>query len=366
MVNTEKAANKQAEKLLKEANGKIDVLQAEVIALKEVVSSNNQNKHLHPYLAVTQKNANNAKGNPRHIRQSSLNQQSLNQLAKLSLIPTKEDFGVMPSINCSNTSLNASNSSLNKQQQQSNSQLSTSRSEVNFQNSQNLKEPSSVKTHKRGHSQNDIQLQPNKSFIDKLFSSTSQSNSHQNYEKIIVNSLDSNECSKSQQSLQLIDSDSEYEVEFNELYFNEIAEWRENPELKGKSEFIKRVYDEDILPCLKFNGKGLSDDLLESIRSNCVCIEDLKSSSIQVEHLPKKCGLSNIPGIVEYKIRLNESEKWIYISRLSRNRVSYSHFEFYIIKISLNQMLISNDEGNLSLRLFHIFTLHKGWSSQMR
>lgn len=322
MVNTEKAANKQAEKLLKEANGKIDVLQAEVIALKEVVSSNNQNKHLHPYLAVTQKNANNAKGNPRHIRQSSLNQQSLNQLSKLTLIPTREDFGIMPSINCSNTSLNASNNSLNKTQQ-STSQLSTSRSEVNFQNPQNLKEPTSVKTHKRGHSQNDIQLQPNKSFIDKLFSSSSQSSSHQTQEKVLVNSPDSNECSKSQQSLQMIDSDSEYEVEFNELYFNEIAEWRESPELKGQSEFIKRVYEEDILPCLKFNGKGLSDDLLESIRSNCVCIEDLKSASIQVELLPKKCGLSNIPGMVEYKIRLNETEQWIYISRLSRNRVSF-------------------------------------------
>ena len=85
---------------------------------------------------------------------------------------------------------------------------------------------------------------------------------------------------------------------------------------------MRRVYEEDILPCLKFNGRGLSDDLLESIRSNCVCIEDLKSASVQVELLPKKCGLSNVPCLVEYKIRLNEIEKWIYISKLSRNRVS--------------------------------------------
>ena len=111
MVNTEKALTWQAEKLLKEANGKIDVLQAEVTALKEVVAASSQSRQLHPYLAVTQKHLANGKTN-RHIRQSSLNQQTLNQLAKLSLIPAKEDCAVMPSINCSNASLNASNAEM--------------------------------------------------------------------------------------------------------------------------------------------------------------------------------------------------------------------------------------------------------------
>lgn len=143
-----------------------------------------------------------------------------------------------------------------------------------------------------------------------------------------------------------IDSDSEYEVEFNELYFNEIAEWRESPELKGNSDFITRVYEEDILPCLKFNGKGLSDDLLESIRSNYVHIEDLKSSSIQVELLPKKCGLSNIPGMVEYKIRLNEEENWIYISKLSRNRV-ISVCDFFTYLRYIKDGLVKCDIGEI-------------------
>jgi hypothetical protein len=69
MVNTAKAETAHFEKLLKEANGKIEVLQAEIKALKELVltsTPNTPNKHLHPQL--------NSKNNT-HSRQSSLNQQ---------------------------------------------------------------------------------------------------------------------------------------------------------------------------------------------------------------------------------------------------------------------------------------------------
>ena len=76
IANSAKAETAQAEKLLKEANGKIDVLQAEVKALKELVltsTPSTPNKHLHPQL--NQKN-----GSGSHSRQSSLNQQQLNSI----------------------------------------------------------------------------------------------------------------------------------------------------------------------------------------------------------------------------------------------------------------------------------------------
>lgn len=318
MVNTAKAETVQAEKLLKEANGKIDVLQAEVKALKEVVmtTNNSANKNLHPYFTAT-KQTGNVKGQ-RHIRQSSLNQQTLNQLSKMSLIPNKPDESnlMMPSISCSNSSLNKSNNSLTGNIAQKSTGLSTSRSEINFQTPV-VKEPH-VKTHRRGLSHNDIQLQPKPSFMDKLFNHSSSMQ-----DKVTVNSLEvPNEISRSQQSLQIIDNEPEYEVEFNEHYFKEIAEWRENPDLKGDSEFMKRIYEEDIGPCLNFNDENqMTDKLLESIRSNCVCVEDLNRSQLDKDSLPNTCGLSANPAVCEYKIRLNENESWIFISKLSRNRV---------------------------------------------
>ena len=60
------------------------------------------------------------------------------------------------------------------------------------------------------------------------------------------------------------------------MYFKELSEWRDNPNLNDESDFMKRVFQEDIIPCLKFNGK--TKQLLESIHKNTVCIEDLKNS----------------------------------------------------------------------------------------
>lgn len=75
MVNQARAETAQYEKLLKEANGKIDVLQAEVKALKELVLNTSN--------ATSTPN----KGSQRlfvkpgsHSRQSSLNQQTINQI----------------------------------------------------------------------------------------------------------------------------------------------------------------------------------------------------------------------------------------------------------------------------------------------
>lgn len=62
------------------------------------------------------------------------------------------------------------------------------------------------------------------------------------------------------------------------MYFKELSEWRDNPELNDESDFMKRVFQEDIIPCLNFNDKLKSKDLFESIQQNCVCIEDLKNS----------------------------------------------------------------------------------------
>ena len=71
---------------------------------------------------------------------------------------------------------------------------------------------------------------------------------------------------------------------------------------------MKRVYQEDIVPCLSFSDdcvnifnlylrflekliliylKKVSEDLLISIETNCVCIEDLTNSQLSYDSLPQ-------------------------------------------------------------------------------
>jgi len=189
------------------------------------------------------------------------------------------------------------------------------------------------KSHKRVPSHNDVQFHP-KSLIDKLFN---QNNGQQNYQQ----------QNESLNGTYISDNNSsQFTAEFNHVYFKEIVEWKENPELKRSGAFMNRVYNEDIVPCLSFADDKVLEDLLVSIETNYVCIEDLTNSQLSSDTLPQKCGLSQISSICQYKIRLSETSPWIMISKLSRNRIiSVCDFFTYlryikngIVKCDINEI----------------------------
>lgn len=293
MVNTARAETAQSDKLLKEANGKIEVLQAEVKALKELVltsTPSTPNKHLHPQLIVKS-----------HSRQSSLNQQQFNNLVqqKTEPIPTHSTPSPQPS------------------------QSKLPHSTTSLQPLVNTKEKTSffTKSHKRAPSHNDIQNQ-SKSLIDKLFQSSS---------KIQENSCNKLNCSFSADL-----------AEFDPILFKELNDWKVNPDLTNKNDFLRRVFNEDIYPCLNFSSKKLTDELLYAIESNCVCIEELSASQQNSEPFSQNCGLSNIQSICQYKIKLSESSQWILISKLSRNRV-ISVCDFFTYLRYIKDGLVKSD-----------------------
>jgi hypothetical protein len=175
MVNTAKAEAALSEKLLKEANGKIDVLQAEVKALKELVltsTPSTPNKHLHPHLNNSSTNVTMGSNHKGHSRQSSLNQQILNTIAHQS-----QHSNPTATSTPSSSSSYASSSSNNTHIMSVNSSLNTSHSTQCLQQITTTNVPkekvSLFKSHKRVPSQNDLQFHP-KSFIDKLFSQNQQ------------------------------------------------------------------------------------------------------------------------------------------------------------------------------------------------
>ncbi len=175
MVNTAKAEQAHTEKLLKEANGKIDVLQAEVKALKELVltsTPSTPNKHLHPQLTSSNEHKS-------HSRQSSLNQQSLNSIVQnpnnILYPPTSTSTPSsssnnnlqIPNVN-TNTNTNSSNNNNGKSLFKDSNNIKHSTSS-NQPLSHIIKEKSSSffnKSHKRVPSHNDVNT---KSLVDKLF-----------------------------------------------------------------------------------------------------------------------------------------------------------------------------------------------------
>lgn len=220
MVNTAKAETAQAEKLLKEANGKIDVLQAEVKALKELVltsTPSTPNKHLHPQLS--QKSS--------HSRQSSLNQQTLNTIVinanangtSNTNLSTQLSNGVNSTFIIAPTSTSTPGSSSSNQAHQSSLTNSNSFSKISEKSNSlqpfsgfSSKDKSSFfnKSHKRVPSHNDIQSQ-SKSIIDKLFSNKDK-------EKKDYLKLDSKNAHSNNDD----ENNEEYAVELAEVRANKI------------------------------------------------------------------------------------------------------------------------------------------------
>jgi hypothetical protein len=208
IANSAKAEQIQAEKLLKEANGKIDVLQAEVKALKELVltsTPSTPNKHLHPHL-IKKTNS------TTHSRQSSLNQQQFNNILQSSSnqnssqqTPNSTSSPVTVTTSSANLSQNNTlnlissfyfNGTANKSgESQHSSNNSTNESQACLDNEKN--KGSSKSNHKRVPSYSEIKSNP-KSLIDKLFqTNTTTTNNNNANSNSPVTIITNDDCSNS-------------------------------------------------------------------------------------------------------------------------------------------------------------------------
>jgi hypothetical protein len=208
MVNEARAEAAQSEKLYREAHGKNEVLQAEVKALKELVLTSTPsapNKHLHPQLSVVNGNTSNSStslghqrsGGGGHSRQSSLNQQSFNNIVQNLSSNNNSNNG-----SNSNLSINGSSNPISLQVPASsrlpgtsvsstvilsssvgnganNSAPRLSHSSTSVQPLSSVLSKQQQQQHRRAPSQNDIKP----SFIDKLFHTSSSSSIKQKQEE---------------------------------------------------------------------------------------------------------------------------------------------------------------------------------------
>lgn len=108
--------------------------------------------------------------------------------------------------------------------------------------------------------------------------------------------------------------------EIDLLYFDEFKEWLKHPTLEPMdSDFMKRIYDEEIYPVFNFKNKKLTASILRSIENQTLTVEALNSDRIP---FPKKCAILEVPKICHYRMRTNNNDQWHHISLLVRNRIA--------------------------------------------
>ncbi|KAL0968833.1 hypothetical protein UPYG_G00272480 [Umbra pygmaea] len=122
----------------------------------------------------------------------------------------------------------------------------------------------------------------------------------------------------------------------NVLYAEFLA-WREKPCLDRTSAFLQRIYVEDISPCLSFTRSELSQSVQSAVENNSLTIEPVamsavpmvKASSVECggpnglrAAVETKCALSGISRSCKHRIKLGDKESYYYISPSSRARIT--------------------------------------------
>jgi len=125
--------------------------------------------------------------------------------------------------------------------------------------------------------------------------------------------------------------------------FEEFSSWIENPILDSSTPFLARIYAEDIHPCFTFENQELASAMLTAIETNAIVIEPLLPGNTSLPRSSaayggRKCALSLLSKACNYKVRLEDDSDadsssvssssssadattWHYISDFCRNRV---------------------------------------------
>lgn len=106
--------------------------------------------------------------------------------------------------------------------------------------------------------------------------------------------------------------------EIDPLYFEEFIEWRKMSLSLDpmKSDFMKRIYDEEVYPVFNFKNKNLTASVLRCIEDNSLTVESLATDAF-----PRKCALLEASKTCSHRMKLKE-DRWYAISQLSRNRIA--------------------------------------------
>uniref|UniRef100_A0A8C5WQX4 RAB3A interacting protein like 1 n=1 Tax=Laticauda laticaudata TaxID=8630 RepID=A0A8C5WQX4_LATLA len=153
--------------------------------------------------------------------------------------------------------------------------------------------------------------------------------------------------------------------EVDSILFAEFQAWKESPTLDKLCPFLKRIYQEDVGPCLDFTKHELSELVQAAVEQNTLTIEPVATQALPVVKVaaiecggPKKCALSGLSRACKHRIKLGDSGNYYYISPSCRARITaVCNFFTYIRYIQ--QGLVRQD---VELMYWEVMRLRKEMS----
>ncbi|XP_038620452.1 guanine nucleotide exchange factor for Rab-3A isoform X3 [Tachyglossus aculeatus] len=147
--------------------------------------------------------------------------------------------------------------------------------------------------------------------------------------------------------------------------FAEFQAWKESPTLDKACPFLERIYREDVGPCLDFSKRELSELVRAAVEENTLTVEPVASQTLPVVKVaalecggPKKCALSGLPRACRHRIKLGDSGNYYYISPSCRARIT-AVCNFFTYARYIQQGLVRQDA---ELMFWQIMRLRKEMS----
>ncbi|XP_060118786.1 guanine nucleotide exchange factor for Rab-3A-like isoform X2 [Heteronotia binoei] len=161
--------------------------------------------------------------------------------------------------------------------------------------------------------------------------------------------------------------------EVDSILFAEFQAWKESPSLDKSCQFLERIYQEDVGPCLDFTKHELSELVQAAVEQNTLTIEPVATQTLPVvkvsaiecggpngfrSQIVTKCALSGLSRACRHRIKLGDSGNYYYISPSCRARITaVCNFFTYIRYIQ--QGLVRQD---VELMYWEIMRLRKEMS----
>lgn len=138
--------------------------------------------------------------------------------------------------------------------------------------------------------------------------------------------------------------------EVDPVLYDELENWRKNPSLEQESSpLMQRLFEEDADRCLDFPQKDLAARVRLAVQDNVIFIEEFATQSTYViDRIPytisnnlilvvvdvdRRCALLDTQRPCRYRIKLGDDDQWHTISSLCRNRVSVVNLSMIIGKM---------------------------------
>ena len=124
-------------------------------------------------------------------------------------------------------------------------------------------------------------------------------------------------------NLSFLDLQEKTEEKFvDPVVHKEYMIWKKSPTLlRSNSEFLQRLYTEDVVPCMTFPNVNLTAKVLEAVEANSLSMSPIVFPKEGSAELPKHCALFESPLICQFKVTLEDSTT-MEISQLARNRIA--------------------------------------------